>query len=235
MASILVIEDERELNSMIADYLKALGYAVEQAYDGIKGFSLFRETEVSLIVLDIMLPGIDGIDLTRRIRGSSDIPIILLTAKSGEEDKVLGLDTGADDYVVKPFSLKELAARIRALLRRGVPGTKEKDVITVGSLEMDVPGHQLYRHGSPVDLTAVQFQLVKTFLSNPGRVFTRLELLNVFQEHAYEGYERTIDVHIKNIRKVIEEDHGNPGYIQTVWGVGYKLNPGPDAGKDKRV
>ncbi len=210
---------------MTADYLGALGYSVEQAYDGIEGYALFTRKEFSLVIVDIMIPGIDGIDVTRRIREQSSVPILMLTAKSGEEDKVIGLDTGADDYMVKPFSFKEMAARIRALLRRGNSSADTQDRLSFGELEMDVPGHLLYKKGSPVDLTAVQFQLVKKFLTFPGRVFSRLELLNVFQEHAFEGYERTIDVHIKNIRKAVEDNPATPRYIQTVWGVGYKLNP----------
>ena len=216
---------------MVCDYLAALGYGTISAYDGFEGLKKFQAESVSCIILDVMLPGIDGIDVMRRIRESSSVPILMLTAKSREEDKVLGLDTGADDYMVKPFSMKELAARVRALLRRveGLSASAEASaVLSFGELTLDEERHQVFKKDVPLELTAVQFRILKAFLSRPGKVFTRLELLNAFQDHVFEGYERTIDVHIKNIRKILESDPSRPAYIQTVWGVGYKLNDGPD-------
>ncbi len=173
------------------------------------------------------MPGIDGIDVIRRIREESAIPIVMLTARAEENDKLMGLEIGADDYIVKPFSMKELAARIRAVLRRAGKGGElninSAEIIKYSNLEMNTVKRSLTRDGVAIDLTMVQFELLKALLLSPGRVFTRSDLLGVLQEASYESYERTIDVHIKNIRKVVEPVPSEPQYIMTVWGVGYKL------------
>ena len=219
---VLVAEDEKELNTMIRDYLSTMGYSVVQAYDGKAAIDLFQKEQPDLIVIDIMMPGIDGIDVTRRIRETSQVPIIMLTARTTENDKVLGLDIGADDYVTKPFSLKELAARIRAVLRR--KGKKaQSTVYEHRELFLDVSKRLVTINGTPAPLTSVQFSILQKLIEEPERVFTRMDLLKSFQDVAFEGYERTIDVHIKNIRKAIEENPSQPEYVQTVWGVGYKL------------
>ncbi len=224
---ILIIEDEKKLNTLISDYLRSIGFKTLSAYDGITGIKLVEEQKPDLIVLDIMLPVIDGIDITRRIREYSDIPIIIVTAKTTESDKLIGLETGADDYMTKPFSMKELAARIRAVLRRlsGELGkTKKNDkIIQYSNIIMDMEKRTVLRNNEPVFFTAVQFDILKGMMLQPGRVFTRIELLNTFQQGSFEGYERTIDVHIKNIRKALEKKPSKPEYIQTVWGIGYKL------------
>ncbi|MBN2510016.1 MAG: response regulator transcription factor [Spirochaetales bacterium] len=222
---------------MVSDYLSALGYETVCAFDGFEALKRFHEGGVSCLVLDVMLPGIDGIDVLRRVRETSQVPVLLLTAKSREEDKVLGLDTGADDYLVKPFSMKELAARIRALLRRSEHQAERASapaLLSLGAIILDEERHQVTKDGIPLDLTAVQFRILKALLERPGKVFTRLELLNVFQEHVFEGYERTIDVHIKNIRKILEKDPSHPDYLQTVWGVGYKMTDHPPSGKAEK-
>jgi DNA-binding response OmpR family regulator len=174
-----------------------------------------------------MMPGIDGIDVIRRIREDSAVPIIMVTARAEENDKLMGLEIGADDYIVKPFSLKELAARIRAVLRRsgndGELNSNSSEIIKYSNLEMNTVKRSLTRDTVAIDLTMVQFELLKAMLHSPGRVFTRADLLGVLQEASYESYERTIDVHIKNIRKAIEPVPSEPRYILTVWGVGYKL------------
>ncbi len=227
MTKILVVDDEVKILKMVSDYLEAVGFEVTGAPDGITALKKFREVEFDLIVLDFMLPGIDGIDVIRRIREESAIPIVMLTARAEETDKLMGLEIGADDYIVKPFSMKELAARIRAVLRRtgkgGELNIQSAEQIMYRDLEMNTVKRSLTRGGESISLTMVQFELLRALLQSPGRVFTRGDLLGVLQEASYESYERTIDVHIKNIRKAIEPVPSEPQYILTVWGVGYKL------------
>ena len=221
---ILIVEDEKKLNNMLKDYLEALGYSVIQAFDGISALKQFNENP-NLIILDIMIPGIDGFDVTRKIREKSDVPIIILTAKVEEQDKIFGLDIGADDYMLKPFSMKELAARIRVQLRKNSTiKINENENIKFKSIEMNTIKRTVLINKKNINLTSVQFEILKKFLLNPGRVFTRLEILEAFNDISFEGYERTIDVHIKNIRKEIEENPKKPKFIQTIWGVGYKLS-----------
>jgi two-component system phosphate regulon response regulator OmpR len=223
---ILVVDDEKKIHGMITDYLESLGYHTSTASDGKEALERFHRDEPDLVILDIMMPGIDGIDVTRRIRSESNVPIILLTAKSRESDKLIGLDTGADDYITKPFSLKELEARIRTVLRRtsaSGPVTEQTEPVTYRDIELDPEKMSVRRRGKPVDLTTAQFKILETLVRNPGRVFSRMDLLKSFQETAFEGYERTIDVHIKNIRKALEPDPARPVYIVTVWGAGYKF------------
>jgi len=229
MKKILVADDEEKIRKMICDYLGAVGYETVTAVDGIDAITQTVSENPDLIVLDIMMPGLDGFDSTRRIREKTDVPIIMVTARAEEGDKLMGLDVGADDYIVKPFSLKELAARIRAVLRRteksssGESEEKTPSVITVKDIRLDSEKMSVYREGERLDLTSVQFEIFKLLISHPGRVFTRMQLLNAFQEDAYEGYERTIDVHIKNIRKIVERTPSKPVYIETVWGTGYRF------------
>lgn len=227
--SLMVVEDDQGLNSMICDYLKALDYRVHSALDGTSALDLFRGETPDLLILDWMLPGMDGIDLIRRIRSSSDVPVIMLTARAEEGDKLLGLEIGADDYMTKPFSLKELDARIRVILRR-IKRTEEREPqerISQAGLELDRSRMSLKKNGKSLDLTAVQFDILWTLMESPGRVFKRMDLLGAFQEDPWEGYERTIDVHIKNIRKLIEEDPSQPRLIETVWSVGYRFSEAP--------
>jgi len=230
MKKILVVDDEEKIRKMISDYLDAVGYETVTASDGIDAITQTVVEKPDLIILDIMMPGLDGFDCTRRIREKSPVPIIMVTAKAEEADKLIGLEVGADDYLVKPFSLKELAARIRAVLRRteaSFQTEKEKkpsDIITAGDIILDISKMSVHRDGVRLELTSVQFEIFKLMISRPGRVFTRMQLLNSFQEDAFEGYERTIDVHIKNIRKIIERIPSKPVYIETVWGTGYRFS-----------
>jgi DNA-binding response OmpR family regulator len=179
--------------------------------------------------MDIMMPVLDGIDVLREIRKESRVPVIMVTAKAEEGDKVLGLELGADDYITKPFSMKEMAARVRAVLRRAEPDNSpvdtnaEPEFLALRELSMDPSKMRVEIRGGAVEMTAAQFHILYKMLRSPGRVYSRMDLLNSFQEDPYEGYERSIDVHIKNIRKLIEEDPSHPEYIQTVWGVGYKM------------
>lgn len=230
MEKILVVDDEIKLRKMLCDYLNATGYNTVEAVDGVDAVTKSISEEPDLILMDVMMPGIDGIDALRRIRERSLVPIIMLTAKSEEVDKLMGLELGADDYITKPFSLKELGARVRSQLRRQGYYKQEKveesHIINLRELMMDRDKMILTKSGNRLQLTAVQFSILELFISNPGRVFKREEILSCIQDDIYEGYERTIDVHIKNIRKIIEDEPSKPTYIETVWGVGYRFNEG---------
>ncbi|OQX29854.1 MAG: hypothetical protein B0D92_01500 [Spirochaeta sp. LUC14_002_19_P3] len=230
--NILVVEDEKELNRMIRDYLESLGWNVFGAVSGSEALDIFRSQELDFILLDIMMPGLDGLDVIRRIREKSEVPVIFITAMAEESDKLIGLEIGADDYITKPFSLKEMAARIRTVMRRveKPEPTEEKEpvVLKVGDLSMDAEKRTIRLGEKLLDVTTVQFDILHGFMRHPGRVFTRTEILEFFQEHAWEGYERTIDVHIKNIRKQLKTDQDNSRYLQTVRGVGYRLSDGEE-------
>ena len=226
--TILVVEDEVQLNKMIRDYLETLGWSAIGAETGVDALELFRSETPDFILLDIMIPGLDGLDVMRRIREDSDVPIILITAMAEEADKLIGLELGADDYITKPFSLKEMAARIRTVMRR-VRGaddapSSETAILSIREIELDSERRTVRRSGQLLDLTAVQFDILHGFMRYPGRVFSRTEILEFFQDHAWEGYERTIDVHIKNIRKSLEPDRDHPIYLQTVRSVGYRFS-----------
>ena len=226
---ILVVDDEDKIRKMVCDYMNAVGFETVAAKDGVDAVRTAEKEEPDLIIMDVMMPGIDGVDAVRRIREKSTVPVIMLTAKAEEGDKLLGLEMGADDYVTKPFSLKELAARVRAQLRRsGFSQSTDQDIelskeIKLKDLVLNPEKMTLYRGDEKLNITSVQFTILQHFMENPGRVFTRIQILNSFQEDLFEGYERTIDVHIKNIRKAIEKIPSKPEYIQTVWGVGYKF------------
>lgn len=226
MKRILVVEDEHKLNDIICDYLGAKGYAVMQCFTGTDAVKAASRERFDLIMLDLMLPGMDGIQVARRVRETDDIPIIMLTARDSEADKILGLETGADDYITKPFSVKELEARIRAVLRRysfGEEKSKTGGLIFHAGIELDPVKRLAKKNGKEITLTRAQFDLLSILLSEPGRVFTRSTLVEKVGGYEYEGYERTIDVHIKNIRKILEDDPGNPTILLTVWGIGYKI------------
>ncbi len=222
MKTILLVEDEREIARMVQAYLMREGYRVEVAFDGEEGWRKYQELSPDLIILDLMLPKLHGLELARKIRRESDVPIIMLTALSEEADRVAGLELGADDYVTKPFSLRELAARVRAVLRRA-EGLREPEKLTYGPLEIDLTSREVRLHDKPVDLTPIEFDLLAYLARHPGKVFTRRELLSAVQERSYASFPRTIDSHIKNLRHKIEEDPKNPRFIVTVHGVGYKF------------
>ena len=227
---ILIVDDNKKTVDLIRLYLEKDGYQVLTAYDGRKALDLARQKRPSLIVLDLMLPKIDGLDVCRIIQAESKIPIIMLTARSTEDDKLLGLDLGADDYITKPFSPRELMARVRAVLRRMAQlEQKETPELRIGDLVIDIVRHEVHARGKQVPLTPKEFQLLKTLAQQPGRAFSRLELLERVFGFDYEGLERTVDVHVMNLRKKIEPDPGRPTYVHTVYGVGYKFNEAPDA------
>ncbi len=223
--TILVVDDDRKIVELVQLYLEKDGYHVLVAQDGLQALDVARKKQPDLVVLDLMLPGLDGLDVCRILRSESRVPIIMLTARTTEDDRLIGLDLGADDYVTKPFSPRELIARVRAVLRRtldAAPG--EQGHIAIGDLLVDRHGHEVTRQGQPVPLTPTEFQLLLTLAEQPGRTFTRLELLERAFGTDFEGFERNVDVHVKNLRKKIEPDPQRPTYIQTVYGVGYKLS-----------
>lgn len=220
---VLVVDDELKISEMVGDYLAAVGFVVDSAGDGKTALSKIETFSPDMVVLDVMMPGIDGLDVIRKIRGESNIPVILLTARASEQDKLIGLEMGADDYITKPFSMKELAARIRAVLRRSRPQALPENLIQHGPISLNFDKRTISRDGQRIELTGVQFDILARMMQYPGKVFSRMQLLESVQEHAFEGYERTVDVHIKNIRKALEPDPAQPKYILTVWGVGYKL------------
>lgn len=224
MRTVLIVEDEREIARMVQAYLLREGYEVEVAFDGETGWLKFQALKPDLVILDIMLPGMNGLELAQRIRRESAVPIIMLTARAEEADRVAGLEMGADDYVVKPFSLRELAARVRAVLRR-VEGLAQFEVIHAGPFVLDLASREARFREKLLDLTPTEFDLLAFMARHPGRVFTRRELLSALRERTYATIPRTVDSHIKNLRRKIEPDPDNPTYILTVHGVGYKFNP----------
>lgn len=220
---ILVVDDKLELRILLRDYLRQEGFDVFTACDGKDALFVARQEHPDLIVLDLMMPEMGGYEFMRIFSREASTPIIILTAKLEENEKVLGLELGADDYVTKPFSMRELTARIRAVLRRMEKQTLKQDILNVADIELDRSGRTVTVAGEQVDLTPSEFDLLATFMATPGRTFSRLELLDRLQGTAYEGYERTIDVHIRNLRSKIESDASSPKYIETVYGVGYRF------------
>jgi DNA-binding response OmpR family regulator len=223
--SILVVDDEARLVNLVRGYLEQEGYTVFSATNGREALFVAREERPDLIVLDLMMPEMDGWEFLRLHRQEFNTPIIMLTARVDDIDKVAGLEMGADDYITKPFSPRELVARVRAVLRRTEPAAEKSVVLRAGDLELDQTARSLTIKDNYVELTRMEFDLLQTLMSNPGRAFNRLELLERTQGYAYDGYERTVDVHIKNLRKKIEPDPSNPHYILTSFGVGYRFNP----------
>jgi two-component system, OmpR family, alkaline phosphatase synthesis response regulator PhoP len=223
MKTILVVEDDRRIAQIARDYLQHAGFAVITSADGVDALTVARERHPDLVVLDLGLPRLDGLDVAKQLRRDGNVPIIMLTARVEESDRLIGLEMGADDYITKPFSPRELVARVRAVLRRIEPQPGEKDILRRGDLKIDKSRMTVSRAGSPVDLTATEFQLVAALASQPGRVFTRAQLLDAVRGAEVESFERAIDAHIKNIRRKLELDSRNPRYVLTVYGMGYKF------------
>jgi len=229
---ILVVDDEVKILNMIKTYLEKEGFIVFSAEDGKTALELFKKHEPDLMVLDLMLPEMDGFDICKSVRRHSDVPIIMLTAKTEEIDKLLGLELGADDYITKPFSLRELTARIKAILRRVNPGkTKEREIIKRGELIIDPVDHKVKVNNRDISLTPTEFKILHLLAEHPGRVFSRLQILESVFGEIYEGYERSIDTHISNLRKKIEDDPNNPIYIKTLYGVGYRFEKMEESAK----
>ena len=222
MNQILIVDDEPKITRLVRDYLEDAGFAVTVARDGREALMRARTERPDLIVLDLGLPGIDGLDVTRSLRRDAGVPIIMLTARAAETDRVVGLELGADDYVTKPFSPRELVARVRAVLRRH-EGDAGGELLRAADLSLDVARMRVEVAGRRVDLTPTEFGLVAALARQPGRVFTRSQLLDAIHGIAFESYERAIDAHVKNIRRKLERDPHQPRYLLTVYGVGYRL------------
>lgn len=224
MTTILIIEDEPDLVKVLRSYLEKAGYAVLTAYRGDSGLQTWENYRPDLVILDLNLPGKDGLDVAREIRRKTNTPIIMITARVEEADQLIGLEVGADDYVNKPFSPRILVARVRSLLRRSQNDSQPESRIQLDDLVIDLDAHQVIRGRDEIELTPTEFTLLVTMASQPGRAFSRLQLLEATQGTAYEGYERTIDAHIKNLRSKLEYDSKNPQFIETVFGIGYKFS-----------
>jgi len=220
---ILVVDDNQQIRSLLKSYLSQEGYIVQTASNGQEALFVARYEKPDLVILDLLMPEMDGYEFMRIFSREASTPVIVLTAKLEENDKVLGLELGADDYVTKPFSLRELTARIRAVIRRMGKNDLEQDILRVADITLDRAGRSVLVGEKPVDLTTSEFDLLAIFMAAPGRSFSRLELLERIQGAAYEGYERTIDVHIHNLRDKIEPDASKPRYIETVYGTGYRF------------
>jgi DNA-binding response OmpR family regulator len=223
---ILVVDDEAWVLQTVQGYLESSGFSVATASDGPGALAEFATREPALVILDWMLPGLDGPEVAGHIRQQSNVPIIMLTARVDEEDRITGLELGADDYIVKPFSARELEARVRAVLRRSGGDRDPQIVLEAGDIRLDVEQHEVVVRGQPVELTPMEFDLLVYLMQRPGRVFTRLELLEALRGTTYETFERSIDSHIKRLRQKIEPDPKAPRYVLTVFGVGYKFTKG---------
>ena len=223
---VLIIEDEPELVKVLRSYLEQSAFKVITSFKGDTGFDTWKNTQPDLVILDLNLPGMDGLEIAKNIRKQSNTPIIMLTARVEETDRLIGLELGADDYVTKPYSPREVVARVKAVLRRsGVDSSFESTMIKISELEIDLAGYSVTLEGNSVDLTRTEFGILATLAKNPGRVFNRLQLLEATQDgEVFEGFERNVDAHIKNLRAKIEPNPKKPTFIETVFGVGYRFS-----------
>lgn len=221
--TILVVDDETKFVKVLRAYLEKAGFEVITAGDGKAAIAAFRHTQPNLVLLDLNLPEVDGLDVARTIQRESPVPIIMVTARVDEADRLIGLELGADDYITKPFSPREVVARVRAVLRRAEGPVVAVEILRRGKIEMDLTRHSVKVADKPVELTPTEFDLLGAFMQEPGRAFTRMQLLDRVQGESFEGYDRTVDAHIKNLRQKIGDDPKHPRYILTVFGVGYKF------------
>ncbi len=221
--SVLLVDDDEKLVQLLKLYFEKEGFITYAAYDGLQALRLVREKTPSLVVLDIMLPEIDGWEVCKKIRRENEVPIIMLTARDEESDRLIGLEIGADDYVTKPFSPKEVVARAKVILRRMYREIVQKPPLKIGNICIDFERYQVSKAGENIELTATEFKILEFFAAHPGRVFTRLQIVEQTQGDSFDGYDRTIDVHIKNLRRKLEDNPKEPRYILTVYGVGYKF------------
>lgn len=227
--SVLIVDDDIKLADLLKIYFEKDGFAVLVAHDGNRALELIRDAKPDIVVLDIMLPAVDGWEVCRKARLESDVPIIMLTAKDEETDRLSGLEIGADDYVTKPFSPREVVARAKVILRRAYKGIVKPELLKMGRVIIDVERHEVKRNGEFLELTPTEFKILELLASSPGRVFSRLQIVEQVQGYAFDGYERTIDAHVKNLRRKVEENPKEARYIQTVYGVGYKVVGDSDA------
>jgi len=222
--TILVVDDEPKIVKQAQDYLERSGFRVVTAGDGNLVLAQARRESPDLVVLDLNLPGMDGLDVCRTLRRESDVPIIMLTARVEETDRLIGLELGADDYITKPFSPRELVARVRAILRRVQGGLRQPGLVRAADLEIDLDGHRVNRAGEEIGLTRTEFNLLALMAQHPGQTFSRAQLLDHLYGVAYDGYDRSVDAHIKNLRRKLEHDPADPRYVVTVYGVGYRFS-----------
>ncbi|MBI1743855.1 response regulator transcription factor [Candidatus Acetothermia bacterium] len=222
---ILIVEDEARVVQLIRGYLEQAGFQVGSASTGPDALVQFDVYRPALLILDLMLPGFDGLEIARRIRKKSDVPIIMLTARAEEMDRIIGLESGADDYVSKPFSPRELVSRVRAVLRRAEGGLSKATMLESSGLRLDLEKREVWHNNQPTDLTPLEFDLLALLMENPGRVFTRLQILESLRGVTYESFARSVDTHVKRLRQKIERDPQNPELVLTVYGVGYKFAP----------
>ena len=220
---ILIVDDEKKIVNVVRSYLEQAGLNVVTASDGKQALVVFRHEKPNLVLLDLNMPEMDGLGVARTLRKESGVPIIMFTARVEETDRLIGLELGADDYILKPFSPREVVARVRAVLRRVDGETASTQVLTAGELVLDTVKHTVTRENQSIELTPTEFDLMAVLMQNPGRAFTRMQLLDLVQGETYKGYERTVDAHVKNLRQKIGDDPQSPRYILTVFGVGYKL------------
>lgn len=223
---ILVVDDDKQIVRLVQSYLEKAGYSILTAFDGDEAMRVIRRERPDLIVLDWMLPGRDGLEITRWLRADQTLaatPVLMLTARVEDTDKILGLELGADDYLPKPFNPREVVARVRAILRRATAAPNAPRVLQIGGVRVDVDRHTVSVAGRPIEMTRTEFELLRALMENPNHAFTRGELIEKALGYGYEGMERSLDSHIKNLRKKIEDDPGAPHYIETVFGVGYRL------------
>ena len=218
---ILIIEDEKNISEIVAKYLEKEGYATLIANDGIEGLALFRDSNPDIVISDVMMPTIDGFEVLREIRLISDVPVIMLTAKQEEVDRLKGFENGADDYVTKPFSPKELVRRVMVMLKRTYKAIEDKQVLIEGELKLDLNKQKLYKNEDEIDITSKEFQIIYAFFKNPRQILSREQLIELAFSNDFDGFDRTIDAHIKKIRHKIEEDTKNPKYLKTKYGAGY--------------
>ncbi len=224
--TILVVDDEPQIVKVLRGYLEKAGYRVVTAADGPQALAQHKRERPDLVLLDLNLPGVDGMGVATRMRSTSNVPIIMVTARVEETDRLVGLEVGADDYIAKPFSPREVVARVRAVLRRAGPQAALPALIRAADIEIDFVRHSVTRGAEPLDLTPTEFAILATLAQEPGRTFTRLQLLEAAQGETFEGYERTVDAHIKNLRAKLERNTKQPEYVLTVFGVGYKFAEG---------
>ncbi len=222
---ILIVEDEHKIARLVRLYLEEAGFEAVAIHDGAQAIPAFRHERPDLVILDLNLPGMDGLDVCRALRRESNVPVIMLTARTEEADRLIGLELGADDYVIKPFSPREVVARVRAVLRRASADPQRAETIRAGDLTLDLGSHRAWIGQHEMALTVSEFDILTALARNAGRVLSRLQLLEASQGVAYEGYERSIDQHIKNLRRKLEDETGHPRIIYTVHGVGYRLDP----------
>lgn len=224
--SVLIVDDDVKLTKLLKSYFDKEGFVTYLAHEGTGVFPAVKDKKPDIVILDLMLPGLDGYEVTRKIRRESDVPILMLTARDEEADRLIGLEMGADDYVTKPFSPREVVARARAILRRTQKAQSKQEPVRVGELVIDPERHVVKKGAATIELTPTEFKILDLLASQVDRVFTRLQIVERVQGYAFEGYERTVDAHMKNLRRKVEDNPKEPRYIQTVYGVGYRLAGG---------